>query len=284
MEVEDSALSLSFSSTTYAASFLLITSQSLHQNHKTTTVFHLRRITTTKILSLFLFFCLLPSLSRCRLPSSAAATIFFPSLQPCTVGLWLSSSPKPPLFPDGIGWNQYQLCNKDFVLIDKSNAVCDFAIKDIGARHDMCDPIFTIGQGRQCNLWLKDPTVGNILYKLSNIEVAEARKQASIIESYLEQRGVDFLEGYISYKVVLPNPKLCHYERKFSASLYTFNGIYDAECLKLKFQSENIKSKTKFSDQISKLRKVCSKNKNEVNNGEEEIFYFGDEILPLFET
>ena len=34
----------------------------------------------------------------------------------------------------------------------------------------MCDPIFTIGQGRQCNLWLKDPTVGNILCKLSNIE------------------------------------------------------------------------------------------------------------------
>ncbi|KAL1331635.1 hypothetical protein HN51_048902 [Arachis hypogaea] len=34
----------------------------------------------------------------------------------------------------------------------------------------MCDPTFTIGQGRQCNLWLKDPTVGNILCKLSNIE------------------------------------------------------------------------------------------------------------------
>ncbi|XLR22806.1 hypothetical protein HN51_069050 [Arachis hypogaea] len=39
--------------------------------------------------------------------------------------------------------------------------------------------------------------------------VAEARKQASILESYLEQRGVALPEGYISCKVVLPNPKLC---------------------------------------------------------------------------
>ncbi|XP_061347251.1 uncharacterized protein LOC133292818 [Gastrolobium bilobum] len=34
----------------------------------------------------------------------------------------------------------------------------------------MYDPIYTVGQGRQCNLWLKDPTVGNILCKLSRIE------------------------------------------------------------------------------------------------------------------
>ncbi|XP_019427967.1 PREDICTED: uncharacterized protein LOC109336065 [Lupinus angustifolius] len=34
----------------------------------------------------------------------------------------------------------------------------------------MFDPIFTVGQGRQCNLWLKDPSVGNVLCKLSHIE------------------------------------------------------------------------------------------------------------------
>ncbi|RZC31515.1 hypothetical protein D0Y65_002412 [Glycine soja] len=39
--------------------------------------------------------------------------------------------------------------------------------------------------------------------------VEEARKQASIVESYLEQRGVALPEGYISCKVILPNPKLC---------------------------------------------------------------------------
>ncbi|KAJ4721097.1 NERD domain-containing protein [Melia azedarach] len=37
--------------------------------------------------------------------------------------------------------------------------------------------------------------------------VAEARKQASILESYLEQRGVALPEGYLSYKVIVPNPK-----------------------------------------------------------------------------
>ncbi|GMY06914.1 Plasma membrane isoform 1 [Fagus crenata] len=38
--------------------------------------------------------------------------------------------------------------------------------------------------------------------------VAETKKQASILESYLEQRGVALPEGYLSCKVVLPNPKL----------------------------------------------------------------------------
>ncbi|KAG2701202.1 hypothetical protein I3760_06G033800 [Carya illinoinensis] len=36
----------------------------------------------------------------------------------------------------------------------------------------------------------------------------ETKKQASILESYLEQRGVALPEGYFSCKVVLPNPNL----------------------------------------------------------------------------
>ncbi|KAM7280157.1 hypothetical protein ACFE04_007291 [Oxalis oulophora] len=38
--------------------------------------------------------------------------------------------------------------------------------------------------------------------------VAEVKQQTSVLESYLEQRGVALPEGYLSYKVVLPNPKL----------------------------------------------------------------------------
>ncbi|KAK7392329.1 hypothetical protein VNO78_20763 [Psophocarpus tetragonolobus] len=34
----------------------------------------------------------------------------------------------------------------------------------------MSDLIFTVGQGRNCNLWLKDHTVGHVLCKLSHIE------------------------------------------------------------------------------------------------------------------
>lgn len=34
----------------------------------------------------------------------------------------------------------------------------------------MCG-LFTVGQGRQCDLWLKDPAVSNILCKLRHIEV-----------------------------------------------------------------------------------------------------------------
>ncbi|KAG6750916.1 hypothetical protein POTOM_045431 [Populus tomentosa] len=38
--------------------------------------------------------------------------------------------------------------------------------------------------------------------------VEEIKKQASILESYLEQRGVALPDGYLSCKVVLPNPNL----------------------------------------------------------------------------
>ncbi|PON49512.1 Nuclease-related domain, NERD [Trema orientale] len=39
--------------------------------------------------------------------------------------------------------------------------------------------------------------------------VEETRKQASILESYLEQRGILLPHGYLSCKVILPNPKCC---------------------------------------------------------------------------
>ncbi|KAF5189393.1 plasma protein [Thalictrum thalictroides] len=44
--------------------------------------------------------------------------------------------------------------------------------------------------------------------------VEETKKQVAILESYLEQRGVALPDGYISGKVVLPNPK--------SSSVYPF--------------------------------------------------------------
>lgn len=38
-------------------------------------------------------------------------------------------------------------------------------------------------------------------------QVEQVKKQASILESYLEQRGLALPEGYVSYKVMIPNPK-----------------------------------------------------------------------------
>ncbi|KAJ7971016.1 Ethylene-responsive transcription factor [Quillaja saponaria] len=51
--------------------------------------------------------------------------------------------------------------------------------------------------------------------------------------------------------------KRMKYERKFSASLYAFNGI--PECLKLKIDSGSFTGRG-VSDQLSKLRMACSKN------------------------
>jgi len=54
--------------------------------------------------------------------------------------------------------------------------------------------------------------------------VAETKKQASILESYLEQRGVALPEGYFSCKVVLPNPKLCTIQSSsFSSEVITYD-------------------------------------------------------------
>ncbi|KAL2951032.1 hypothetical protein AAZX31_19G024300 [Glycine max] len=58
------------------------------------------------------------------------------------------------------------------------------------------------------------------------------------------------------------------YERKFSASLYAFNGI--PECLKLKLESGNMKGRG-LADQLTSLQMACSKNKLEKNKEEKEF-------------
>ncbi|XP_020222417.1 ethylene-responsive transcription factor ERN2 [Cajanus cajan] len=60
------------------------------------------------------------------------------------------------------------------------------------------------------------------------------------------------------------------YERKFSASLYAFNGI--PECLKLKLESGNMKKGRGLADQLTNLKMACSKNKVEKNNKEEKEY------------
>ncbi|MCI30316.1 ethylene-responsive transcription factor RAP2-2-like [Trifolium medium] len=58
--------------------------------------------------------------------------------------------------------------------------------------------------------------------------------------------------------------KRMKYERKFSASLYAFNGI--PECLKLKLES----SGNNISDQLNNLKEACSKNKVEKKKEEKD--------------
>ncbi|XVF42885.1 hypothetical protein PTKIN_Ptkin01aG0401600 [Pterospermum kingtungense] len=53
--------------------------------------------------------------------------------------------------------------------------------------------------------------------------VAGAKKQASILESYIEQRGVALTEGYFSYKVVIPDPKFSAICSKFPSEVITYD-------------------------------------------------------------
>ncbi|KAI4352534.1 hypothetical protein L6164_006774 [Bauhinia variegata] len=60
--------------------------------------------------------------------------------------------------------------------------------------------------------------------------------------------------------------KRMKYERKFSASLYAFNGI--TECLKLKLGSGNLSGRG-ISDHLTNLKMACNKNKIEEKKEEE---------------
>ncbi|KAK7271810.1 hypothetical protein RJT34_28018 [Clitoria ternatea] len=64
------------------------------------------------------------------------------------------------------------------------------------------------------------------------------------------------------------------YERKFSASLYAFNGI--PECLKLKLESGNMKKGRGLADHLTNLQMACSKNKLEKNKEEKEYMGAND--------
>ncbi|CAN4081652.1 unnamed protein product [Withania somnifera] len=60
--------------------------------------------------------------------------------------------------------------------------------------------------------------------------------------------------------------RMMNYERKFSASLYAFNGI--TECLKLKMKSAG----RSRSEQLSRLRNACKRNlEKEAGNGESNV-------------
>ncbi|KAF5735565.1 hypothetical protein HS088_TW15G01073 [Tripterygium wilfordii] len=61
--------------------------------------------------------------------------------------------------------------------------------------------------------------------------------------------------------------KRMKYERKFSASLYAFNGI--PECLKLRLASQNVKGRAR-SDHLTKLQKACDDYKEEERNANED--------------
>ncbi|XP_009768616.1 uncharacterized protein LOC107792279 [Nicotiana tabacum] len=59
-----------------------------------------------------------------------------------------------------------------------------------------------------------------------------------------------------------------NYERKFSASLYAFNGI--SECLKLKLKSGGVMQRER-SEQLSRLRNACKRNRKEEEEDEKKI-------------
>ncbi|XP_021297751.1 AP2-like ethylene-responsive transcription factor BBM [Herrania umbratica] len=64
------------------------------------------------------------------------------------------------------------------------------------------------------------------------------------------------------------------YERKFSASLYAFNGI--SELLRLKLGSENVMGRA-TSEQLTKLENACKKNKGERTLKEDDTEMMGTE-------
>ncbi|XP_027353458.1 ethylene-responsive transcription factor ERN2-like [Abrus precatorius] len=93
-------------------------------------------------------------------------------------------------------------------------------------------------------------------YYYSPFEIAEEIEEPLEPENYSDEPSM--------LRAVMKRMK---YERKFSASLYAFNGI--TECLKLKLESGN-KNGRGASSQLTSLKMACSKNKIEANKKNEE--------------
>ncbi|CAJ2665718.1 unnamed protein product [Trifolium pratense] len=87
----------------------------------------------------------------------------------------------------------------------------------------------------------------------SPFEIAEEMEEQMETESFCDEPSM--------IRAVMKRMK---YERKFSASLYAFNGI--PECLKLKLESQG----NNISDQLNNLKEACSKNKVEKKKDEKD--------------
>jgi EREBP-like factor len=90
----------------------------------------------------------------------------------------------------------------------------------------------------------------------SPFEIAEEMEEQMETESFCDEPSM--------IRAVMKRMK---YERKFSASLYAFNGI--PECLKLKLESSGNNNGRGISDQLNNLKEACSKNKLEKKKNEE---------------
>jgi EREBP-like factor len=97
--------------------------------------------------------------------------------------------------------------------------------------------------------------VGNCFY--SPFEIAEEIEEPVEPENYTDEPSM-----------LRAAMKRMKYERKFSASLYAFNGI--PECLKRQLIAGNVKGRG-MSDQLNNLQKACNNSKVEKNAEEEYV-------------
>ncbi|WMV15094.1 hypothetical protein MTR67_008479 [Solanum verrucosum] len=91
-----------------------------------------------------------------------------------------------------------------------------------------------------------------------NYSPFDLAEELSMVETM--EQGMDFGE---ETSMVSEAMRRMNYERKFSASLYAFNGI--TECLKLKMKSGGLTR----SDQLSRLQNACKRNLDKERANEE---------------
>ncbi|CAK9186058.1 unnamed protein product [Ilex paraguariensis] len=92
----------------------------------------------------------------------------------------------------------------------------------------------------------------------SPFEIAE-----EIAQEHIEQEGYGDEPSMLSEAM-----RRMKYERKFSASLYAFNGI--PECLRLRLGSGSVQQRGR-SDQLAYLRNACKKNQEEEKKEDMEV-------------
>lgn len=114
--------------------------------------------------------------------------------------------------------------NIDFVLVSKGEAVV-VAVKNIAG-------FVTVNSDGS---W-KCISEHKLKEEHHDDPVAEVRRQAAVLEAYLERRGIVIHEGYFSYKVITPNPKF----RSLNLEQFPPEVITHDQWVKMKAESRNV--------------------------------------------
>ncbi|XP_059658465.1 ethylene-responsive transcription factor ERN1-like [Cornus florida] len=157
-------------------------------------------------------------------------------------------------------------CNSDYINASSESSIMrEF---ELDSKFASVDQLLNIGEG-ECKIDLEEgydlgtidfqfvDDIGTSCY-FSPFEIAEEMAEPMEKESYDDEPSM-----------LMEAMELMKYERKFSASLYAFNGV--SECLRLKLESANNGRENGRFEELSDFSNSCNESREETKREENEV-------------